>query len=353
MSVKRMLSGHGRVARTRVILFALTAMTGSAACRDSTSAPGPATAIAVNAGNAQTAAAGSVVTTAPSVRVTDAEGRGVNGIAVAFAVASGNGTITGASQLTAGDGVAAVGSWTLGANPGANSLTATAAGLTGSPVTFTATGSGVAFQAAHGVQNGTGTSAVLPNVTIAGTARLLLCVVSVEPFNSPVAPTAFVLDDGTGNGAQAMSQLGTAYSAPSDGVKWVTYHLVAPTVGTRRVVATLSASVNWTIACVSYSGVDQVSPFGIATTSANTAGAAALTVTSNAAGSLPWAHLFSSNAGFAAGAGVTSRQATGINLSAMVDGDVRVGSGLQHTFNWTYATQYGAQGVMIRAAAVP
>src|SRR5207249_8795640 len=37
-------------------------------------------------------------------------------------------------------GVATVGSWTLGMTAGTNTLTATAPGLTGSPVTFTATG---------------------------------------------------------------------------------------------------------------------------------------------------------------------------------------------------------------------
>src|SRR5439155_1415712 len=38
------------------------------------------------------------------------------------------------------DGIAAATSWTLSATAGTNTLTATASGLTGSPVTFTATG---------------------------------------------------------------------------------------------------------------------------------------------------------------------------------------------------------------------
>ena len=42
--------------------------------------------------------------------------------------------------MTDASGIATVGSWTLGAAAGANTLTATSAGLTGSPVTFTATG---------------------------------------------------------------------------------------------------------------------------------------------------------------------------------------------------------------------
>src|SRR5438128_5065158 len=57
-----------------------------------------------------------------------------------FAVAPGNGTITGASQTTNASGVATVGSWTLSATAGPNTLTATSTGLSGSPVTFSATG---------------------------------------------------------------------------------------------------------------------------------------------------------------------------------------------------------------------
>ncbi|HEV2749283.1 MAG TPA: Ig-like domain-containing protein, partial [Gemmatimonadales bacterium] len=101
---------------------------------------GPAAIIAVNAGNNQTVAAGTGVPVAPSVVVTDAHGNPVAGVAVTFAVASGGGSITGASQTTTASGLATVGSWTLGTVAGTNTLTATSGSLTGSPVTFTATG---------------------------------------------------------------------------------------------------------------------------------------------------------------------------------------------------------------------
>src|SRR2546429_4111952 len=55
-------------------------------------------------------------------------------------VAPGNGTITGGSQTTNASGVATVGSWTLSPTAGQNTLTATSGTLSGSPVTFTATG---------------------------------------------------------------------------------------------------------------------------------------------------------------------------------------------------------------------
>src|SRR5258706_4935771 len=44
------------------------------------------------------------------------------------------------SVTTNVSGIAAVTSWTLGTTVGTNTLTATSSGLTGSPVTFTATG---------------------------------------------------------------------------------------------------------------------------------------------------------------------------------------------------------------------
>jgi alpha-tubulin suppressor-like RCC1 family protein len=102
--------------------------------------PPPAAAnIAMNGGHDQSAAPGASVALPPSVKVTDASTNPVADVQVAFAVASGGGSITGATQRTNASGIATVGSWTLGSTPGPNTLTATAVGLTGSPVTFTAT----------------------------------------------------------------------------------------------------------------------------------------------------------------------------------------------------------------------
>jgi uncharacterized protein YjdB len=96
-----------------------------------------ASTIAKVAGDAQTAAAGANVPVAPSVKVTDKFGNPVAGVLTTFNVASGGGSVTGASANTDANGVATVGSWRLGTTVGTNTLTATASGLT--PVTFTAT----------------------------------------------------------------------------------------------------------------------------------------------------------------------------------------------------------------------
>ena len=105
-----------------------------------TALPGPAALISKESGDGQTAVVGTDVAVAPTVKIKDADGNPVPGVAVTFAVASGDGSVTGAGATSDSVGVAAVGSWTLGPTAGANSLTVTATGLTESPATFTATG---------------------------------------------------------------------------------------------------------------------------------------------------------------------------------------------------------------------
>jgi adhesin/invasin len=103
------------------------------------SVAGPATKIALNAGNSQTTTVGTPVATRPSVKLTDANNNVVAGVTVTFVVATGGGSVTGADAVTNASGIATVGSWTLGTVIGSNTLTVTKAGLTGSPITFTAT----------------------------------------------------------------------------------------------------------------------------------------------------------------------------------------------------------------------
>ncbi|MEO7997161.1 MAG: hypothetical protein ABI852_06925 [Gemmatimonadaceae bacterium] len=108
-----------------------------------TSTAAPAKIVVVLAGATQTAIVKTAVATKPSVKVTDQFGNPIAGVTVTFAVASGGGTVTGATQTTAADGSATVGSWTIGQTSGANVLRATATGATittGNPVDFSATG---------------------------------------------------------------------------------------------------------------------------------------------------------------------------------------------------------------------
>ncbi|TMF11992.1 MAG: hypothetical protein E6I38_04120, partial [Chloroflexi bacterium] len=116
-------------------------LTGSPVTFTATGTTGAASSITLNAGNNQSATAGTTVATPASVIVRDANGNPVAGVSVTFAVASGGGTVSPTTPVTTNaSGIAAVTSWTLGPTAGPNSLTATATGLAGSPVTFTATG---------------------------------------------------------------------------------------------------------------------------------------------------------------------------------------------------------------------
>ena len=92
------------------------------------------------AGDGQTAEAGSAVPIPPAAKARDAFSNPLPGFSVAFTVASGGGAVTGGEATTDAYGVAGVGAWILGAHPGANTLRATGAGLNGSPLDFTATG---------------------------------------------------------------------------------------------------------------------------------------------------------------------------------------------------------------------
>ncbi len=100
---------------------------------------GAAAAVAIHAGDNQAAVAGTTVATQPTVRVTDAGGNPVPGATVTFLVTGGGGSITAANQVTDALGLAAVGSWTLGAGaPNTLRATVTGTGINGNPVTFTA-----------------------------------------------------------------------------------------------------------------------------------------------------------------------------------------------------------------------
>jgi hypothetical protein len=101
--------------------------------------------VVVSAGNGQTGLVGFALNVAPAVLVRDAANAPVANAPVTFAVAGGGGGITGEDATTNSNGIATVGSWTV--QIGTNTLTATVAGsgITGNPVTFTATGAQAAY----------------------------------------------------------------------------------------------------------------------------------------------------------------------------------------------------------------
>ncbi len=92
------------------------------------------------AGDGRTAVAATAVDVAPAVRLSDAFGNPVGGVTVQFAPADeGSGSVAGGTVTTGADGVATVGSWTVGNTMGPNTLLASGASLTTS---FSATVTG-------------------------------------------------------------------------------------------------------------------------------------------------------------------------------------------------------------------
>lgn len=108
-----------------------------ASCGDD---PPSAASVAANSAITQSATVGSAVAEKPSVKVLDSKGNPFPNFPVTFSVASGGGTLTQATATTNAEGIATAGNWLLGVVAGPNTVMASAEGLSGSPVTFAATG---------------------------------------------------------------------------------------------------------------------------------------------------------------------------------------------------------------------
>ena len=140
--------------------------------------PTPAN-IALVSGNTQTGPTGAQLALPVTVLVRATDGLPMQGVSVAFAAANG-GVVGAATVVTDASGLAQT-TWRLGSLVGAQSLTATAAGLSGSPITFTATAT-----AAQATKLAITTQP--PATTTVGTA-LAPVVVTVQDVNSNTATT--------------------------------------------------------------------------------------------------------------------------------------------------------------------
>jgi hypothetical protein len=102
-----------------------------------TATPDVPTTLALLSGDAQVGTVGSNLPAPLRVRVTDANGNGVENVSVTW-TAGGGGSVSSTTTGTDASGMAQV-NRTLGATPGTYTTTAEVAGLAGSPVTFSAT----------------------------------------------------------------------------------------------------------------------------------------------------------------------------------------------------------------------
>jgi hypothetical protein len=190
--------------------------------------------IAANAGG-QSATVSTAVSPDPSVIVKDAGGNPVSGVQVTFAVASGGGSVSGATPSTNGSGIATVGSWTLGPTAGTNNNTLTAtitgSGISGNPVTFTASA------IAGGPSASQSTLTVSTNTITAGDAGTTVTVTAKDANGNLIQGATVVLSATNGG-----SFTPTAPTSAS-GVTTSTY--TSTTAGDHNITATInSVSIN-------------------------------------------------------------------------------------------------------------
>jgi hypothetical protein len=190
----------------------------------------PATATAF-AGNGQGATPGTAVAVAPTVVVRDAFNNPVSGVAVQFTVTAGGGAVTGATRTTDAGGAAAVGSWTLGAVAGTNTLTATFPGTALAAVVFTATGGSVGTIARTAGDNQAGMAG--SPLTVAPS------VVVRDPGGNPLAGRTvnFVVTAGGGTVGNATAV--TNASGVATAGSWV----LGPAAGPNTVTASVTGLV--------------------------------------------------------------------------------------------------------------
>ncbi len=125
--------------------------------------------IQVQSGDGQSAAVGSALPVPVVARVRAADNLGVQGVVVTWAVTAGGGTLSALTDTTDASGDASV-TWTLGGTLGAQTVTATAVGVTGGTTTATATGLvGAPYQVGFVVQpaGGNANQALTPAIQVA------------------------------------------------------------------------------------------------------------------------------------------------------------------------------------------
>ena len=128
----------GPLAGSNALSAAVEGLVGPALTIAATGVVGPAAQLTLVEGSGQSVTIGTAVPVAPAVKVADAFGNTIAGLAIVFTVSSGGGTVVGGTAVSDGAGIARVGSWRLGLTPGANALIASRQG--GPSVTIEATG---------------------------------------------------------------------------------------------------------------------------------------------------------------------------------------------------------------------
>jgi PEGA domain len=185
-----------------------------------------ANSMGVDAGNSQTATVGTAVATSPSVKVVNGS-IPVSGVEITFATT--DGSVTGATQTTGADGIATVGSWVLGTTAGSNTLTATGAGLTGSPVIFSATGT--AGPATQITKNGGDSQSATVETAVATPPSVRV----MDAHDNPVSGQQVIFSAEPASSTVS----GSTQTTGSDGIATVGSWTLGTVAGTNHLTATM------------------------------------------------------------------------------------------------------------------
>ena len=172
-----------------------------------------------------------VTSTPPTVRVVDQYDNAVSGANVTFAIAQGNGSLTGASKITSANGLATVDAWTLGTLAGAQQLRVDAPALIS--VAFTATAV-AATPALLSIAGGNGVSGVVGS-SLASVA-LLPSVKVTDAYGNPVSGVSMTFTPGINSGTVS----GGSAATNDAGIATVTDWILGSAT-TQTLVATSSA----------------------------------------------------------------------------------------------------------------
>ena len=196
----------GTSAGAQTVQAASTGATGSPVTFNATGNAGNATALVKVAGDNQSADIGTNLPEPLSVRVTDQFGNGVGGALVTWLLSSGSATLNPLSGNTNSSGLA-TSTLTVGGVAGPIVITASSAGLTGSPQTFDATGTTPA-PAPNSITIQVGPSSLyaptVDTVAVGGTVTWDWPAGSIGHSVTTTGPTSFVSDPaGISNGAKS------------------------------------------------------------------------------------------------------------------------------------------------------
>jgi hypothetical protein len=239
-------AGHASVTLTagttagagnQTVTGAVTGLAGSPVSFTASVTAAAASQIAKSSGDAQTATVNTALAQPIAVVVKDAFGNVKSGATVNWAAGAGSGSTAVASSVSNASGIASSG-WTIGtvAGAGNQSATATAAGLAGSPLTFTASataGPAAALAIVSGDNQSSMVGSVLPAALVASVK---------DAFGNPVVGVNVNWAAASGGGSVSAATVATAANGNSS-----VSRTLGPAVGAQTTTASAAGTTPATV----------------------------------------------------------------------------------------------------------